>query len=350
MRRAGAPFALALAALALLPAGAAASTARTEITVLQGKGCSVSPESCVIVRMVYEAGPGEANDVQLSRAGSSVVVRDTGANLQAGSGCQQQGPNQARCSPPEGPSTGIILVRGALGDAGDKLQNGSDVPTDFDGGAGDDHLIGGIGFDVLGGGPGRDRLEGAGGFDTLHDGAGGTGREPDVMDGGDGPDTVRYTRRRERVFVNLLQPEGTSGAEGEGDTLLGIEVAHGGAGPDVMRAGFDNPVEFFGRGGDDRLTGSYGADQLYGDSGNDKINAIFGNDRVEGGKGNDRLQGGCDRDKVYGDDGRDRIFDADGSRDRLRGGRDRDFAEHDQLDDLAQIETSQGAHVDACAL
>jgi Ca2+-binding RTX toxin-like protein len=350
MRRLAAPLALALASLALIPAAAPASNARTAVTVLQGKGCTVLPESCVIVRMVYEAGPGEANDVQLSRAGSSIVVRDTGANVVAESGCQQQGPNMARCSPPEGPSTGIILVRGGLGDLADKLQNGADVPTAFDGGAGDDHLIGGTTADSFGGGPGRDRLEGAGGADDLHDGADGSGLEADALDGGEGPDTVRYTKRTERVFVNLATPDGSSGQEGEGDTLLAVESVFGGAGPDVMRAGTDAPVLFSGRGGDDRLTGSYGRDVLLGDAGNDKLNGLFGNDRVEGGRGNDRLRGGCDRDKVYGGDGRDRIFDADGSRDRLRGGADRDFAEHDQLDDLAQIETSQSIHVDACAL
>jgi Ca2+-binding RTX toxin-like protein len=345
MRRAALLAALAIAAVA--PATAAASTARTNVVVTQGKGCTVLPESCVTVTLIVEAAPGEANDVQLSPAGSSIVVRDAGAPLTARSGCTQEDPNTVRCSPPEGPSTGIVLVRGELGDEDDRLQNATDVATDVQGGSGADHLIGGSRSDSFGGGAGRDRLEGAAGFDLLLDGRGGKGREPDVMDGGPGTDTVRYTTRKQRVFVNLNGAG--SGAQGEDDMLLGIEAVFGGAGPDIMRAGPD-PVLFSGRGGNDRLAGSFGRDELYGDAGDDKLDGSFGNDRVEGGTGNDRLRGGCDRDKVYGGDGRDRIFDADGSRDLLRGGPLADFAEHAELDELARIESRRRLRIDGCAL
>lgn len=347
MRHAALLTVLVLAGVA--PATAAASTARTNVFVSQGKGCTVLPESCVVVTLAFEGGAGEANDVQLSRAGSSIVVRDAGAPLTAQSGCTQEDPNTVRCSPPEGPSTGIVLIKGSLGDQGDRLQNATEVASEVEGGPGDDHLIGGAGFDTFGGGAGRDRLEGAQGADVLQDGSGGKGREPDVMDGGPGSDTVRYTTRKQRVFVNLADASGGSGAQGEDDTLLGVERVYGGAGPDIMRAG-EAPAFFSGRSGNDRLRGSFGRDELYGDAGDDKIDGSFGNDRVEGGKGNDRLRGGCDRDKVYGGDGRDRIFDADGSRDLLRGGPLADFAEYDQLDDLAQIESRRKLRIDACAL
>lgn len=347
MRR---PIALLAAACACAaPGSAAAATAGTEVQVSQGKGCSVVPESCVVVRLVYTAAAGEQNSLQLSRAGSSVLVRDATAPLAARSGCEQQDPNTVRCSPPSGPSTGIILVRGSLGDMSDSLENASDVASTFEGGSGDDTLLGGRSSDDFGGGAGRDRMEGRDGFDTLRDGAGGKGVEPDVMDGGDDADTVRYTTRRSRVTVDLANTSGGSGAQGEDDVLVDVESAHGGAGPDVMRAGSAS-VSFYGRGGNDRMLGSFSRDQLHGDAGDDKLNGFFGRDFVDGGPGADRLLGGCDGDKVHGGAGRDRLFDADGSSDVVRGGADRDFAEHDQLDRIAQVETSVQKRVDGCAL
>jgi Ca2+-binding RTX toxin-like protein len=330
--------------------------ARTEVRTLQddtGKGCTVTPEACTIVTFVYTADPGEANRVELTRDGSDIVVRDPGAgNMRAvGPGCKQENPNRVRCSPPEGPSTGLNRMTVELGDMDDVLDDevtGS-ASLQAEGGPGDDRLSGGESNDVLGGGAGSDRLEGGVGGDYLGDGVGGAGLEPDVMDGGDGDDRVSYARRTERVTVNLAALGPNAGQQGEGDTLSSIEEVWGGRGPDVLRAG-STAVLFLGRGGGDQLVGGFGDDRLQGDSGNDKVDGSFGNDRVLGGTGNDRLRGGCDGDRVSGESGRDRFFDADGSPDVLSGGEHSDFAEYDQVDRLKRIETRRFRHIDGCAL
>jgi Ca2+-binding RTX toxin-like protein len=340
-------LALALLALILLPAAASASTATTEVTTSQGKGCTVSPESCVRVEFHYTAGDGETNDVQITRDGGFLIVRDTGATIVASGGCKSEGPNQARCSPPEGPSTGFIDNEIALGDMPDRYENAASWTTLVAGGAGDDRLIGGTSFDMLIAGPGSDHLEGRGGIDYLDEGLGGSGIEPDVMDGGEGRDRVSYAARTNRVVVDLAG--GPSGEVDEGDTLISVEEAHGGRGSDLLQAG-SSSVILSGRGGNDRLIGGQGGDRLFGDSGHDKLYGVFGRDRLEGGTGNDRLEGGCDADKLVAGAGRDRLFTADGTADRLYGGADNDFAEYDQRDSLSQIERRRRLRVDACAL
>ena len=333
-----------VASLVWVPA-ASAATVHVDVDVQTGKGCTVEPASCVDASVVFRAAGGEANDVQLSMAGSSMLVRDAGAPLQAGSGCQQQGPSQARCSPPEGPSMGIVFVDADLGDGGDRLQNAANMLSQIHGGAGDDHLIGGTSTDVLLGEAGRDRTEGGEGFDYFTDTA---GVEPDVVDGGPGRDTVSYVPRRARVTVDLRGPAQPSGEAGEGDSLAGIEEAHGGRGADVMRAGA-GPVRFVGHAGDDRLIGSFGNDQLFGESGDDKIYGLHGRDRLVGGHGNDGINAGCGPAKLFGQEGRDRLYSRNGAADRVHGGTGRDIARIDQLDVTDQVERRLRQHIDACA-
>ncbi len=129
-------------------------------------------------------------------------------------------------------------------------------------------------------------------------------------------------------------------------------------------------IEFFGNGGDDRLTnrtdiatyaeggegndtlvGGSGADVLDGGAGTDRLEGRLGNDRLlgragadtlHGNEGNDRLEGGEDHDLLYGHDGDDRLYGEQGvdtlegaagddylngglGDDRLNGGSDNDF-------------------------
>jgi Ca2+-binding RTX toxin-like protein len=298
-------LALALLILLLVPSTAVAGLAETEVRTLQddtGKGCVVTPEACVIVTFKYTADPGDANDVEITRDGADLLVRDMGAaNIRAGNGCKPQGAKRIRCSPPEGPSTGLNRMVVQLGDMADVLDDkvtGS-ASLEAEGGPGDDRLFGNEGFDTLGGGAGADRLEGGASVDYLGDGVGGGGLEPDVMDGGDGADRVSYAGRTNRVTVNLATVGPNAGEQSEGDTLASIEDVRGGRGPDVLRAG-QGAVLLSGRGGNDQLVGGSGNDQLLGDSGNDKVDGRFGKDRVWGGKGDDRLRGGCDGDRVSG--------------------------------------------------
>ena len=344
-------LAIALVSLALLPTAASASTAYVFVEVRQGKACSIEPAACVSAELRYEAGQGEANDVELTRDGSAIRVRDAGATINAHTGCVNEGPNQARCSPPEGPSMGIVLVRAGLGDLADRLVNSANQQaSQLDGGPGDDHLTGGNASDTLSGGAGSDRLEGRESFDYFFDGEGGSVVEPDVVDGGEGSDSVSYGGRRARVVVDLISPSRPSGEQGEGDSLAGLEQATGGSGPDVMRAG-PEPVTFSGGRGADRLIGGFGNDRLYGDEHDDKVYGGGGRDRLVGGTGDDGLRSGCGSAKLYGQAGHDRLYSANSHSDRVHGGPGRDFARVDQADAvIRQVERLDEVHVDACAL
>ncbi|HEX8053503.1 MAG TPA: calcium-binding protein [Thermoleophilaceae bacterium] len=337
---------IAVMVLLLVPAGASAATASVDVHVSTGKGCSVSPESCVQAELDFTAAAGEANDVEVSTAGSSLVVRDPGTGVSAGSGCQQQGPKMVRCSPPEGPSMGFVLISVVLGDGVDVLRNTTGIVSSATGGSGDDRLTGGTSSDTFDGGAGRDRLEGADGSDYLQD----TGPvEPDVLDGGAGYDKVDYSMRAARVTVDLRGPASPSGAAGEDDSLVGIEEGHGGRGPDLLRAGAD-PVVLVGHGGADRIIGGFGNDLLIGNTGDDKLYGIGGSDRLVGGAGNDGLRAGCGRSKLFGNAGNDRFDSRNGAANRVVGGAGRDVAVLDQLDTTQQVERRTRQHIDACAL
>lgn len=125
-------------------------------------------------------------------------------------------------------------------DGNDHFENNTDLPSQADGGTGDDVLIGGSNIDNLVGGVGNDRLLGMAGNDSLV--------------GGDGND--------------LLLGD-------DGDDYLG------------------------GRGGDDVLVGGTGDDRLLGDDGDDVLLGGSGRDNLQGMEGGDLLIGGT---TLYDDD------------------------------------------------
>lgn len=174
----------------------------------------------------------------------------------------------------------------------------------FDGGAGDDSLDSTGGTDVLLGGPGRDHLRKERGATTM-DG----GPDADVLElylspgrhtvsGGDGTDdiSVSVLRRgsahrpawgvfdhgrglfragtpdggRTRVVVDSVERVTMPGAQGRW-TYLGTP------GDDRVRGGAAYTAR--GRGGDDRIDGSYADDVLLGGAGRDRVRGHRGTDR-----------------------------------------------------------------------
>jgi Ca2+-binding RTX toxin-like protein len=69
----------------------------------------------------------------------------------------------------------------------------------------------------------------------------------------------------------------------------------------------------YGRGNNDRISGSFGNDTLYGEAGRDTIAGGSGADRIYGGSGNDSLAGGLGNDWIYGGTGNDRLKGDKGS-------------------------------------
>ncbi|KRF06434.1 hypothetical protein ASG88_19970 [Nocardioides sp. Soil777] len=183
-------------------------------------------------------------------------------------------------------------------------ENADDV---FDGGAGDDSLDSTGGRDTMTGGPGRDHLRKERGATTM-DG----GPDTDVLElylsrgghtvtGGDGVDAIsvsvlrRGTPRRPawgtfdhrrgvfragtpdggrvRLGVDALERVTMPGAPGRW-TYLGT--------PGDDRVGGGAAYTARGRGGDDRLEGSYADDVLLGGPGRDRVRGRGGTDRCRG--------------------------------------------------------------------
>ncbi len=157
---------------------------------------------------------------------------------------------------------GNDTISGGAGD--DRLYGDAGNDTLF-GDAGDDMLFGGAGADILDGGTGNDRLEGGEGNDLLIDGLGrdrnfgnaGDDRvvaasdgDDDVHDGGDGHDTIDYSRSSSGVTIDL--DEGfASGLEIGNDAIASFEAVVGGSGDDHITASTRHANTLTGGEGDD---------------------------------------------------------------------------------------------------
>jgi Ca2+-binding RTX toxin-like protein len=157
---------------------------------------------------------------------------------------------------------GNDTISGGTGD--DRLYGDAGNDTLF-GEAGNDMLFGGADADILDGGDGDDRLYGGNGDDLLIDGSGrdtnlgGDGddrvvaasdRDDDVHDGGDGHDTIDYSRTASGVTIDLDEGR-ASGLEIGNDTLASFEAATGGSGNDHITASTRHATILTGGAGDD---------------------------------------------------------------------------------------------------
>jgi Ca2+-binding RTX toxin-like protein len=250
-------------------------------------------------------------------------------------------------------------------DGNDMLRGGAGNDT-LDGGAGDDQLRGGSGEDVFIGGDGFDRvslyhldatqgviadlrdqmvyddgygnkekmdsIEGLGagtifadqfyGNDdhnlilaAYKDWAEGFGGDddfqiddaPDMVDGGDGIDTIlQFTQMR------LVDTDGDGVAEVE-YTSNGVDVDLS-AGM-IWNDGFGNSGQIKNI---ENLGGSYGDDSLIGDDGENRITGWDGADKIDGGKGKDVIVGGAGDDMLYGGGDADTfVFEAGSGKDHV---------------------------------
>jgi Ca2+-binding RTX toxin-like protein len=182
----------------------------------------------------------------------------------------------------------VEIVTGGLGD--DTLTAAPGVAVTFNGGPGNDTLIGDSGNDTLNGEAGNDTLRGAAGNDTLNGGDGDdtfdeeTGSNgSDVFNGGAGIDTVDYSARSAGVVVTMDGLAANDGATGENDNvkadvenLLGsafVDTITGNALGNVITGNAGDDV-LSGLGGDDTFAQglvSDGADTISGGTGVDTV-------------------------------------------------------------------------------
>jgi Ca2+-binding RTX toxin-like protein len=228
-----------------------------------------------------------------------------------------------------------------IGDANNNILGGADGNDTLDAGAGNDTIFGDNGSDTvsyeshaaavtidLANATGGATLE-SDSLHTIENAIGGSGNDTivsgaydNVINGGDGVDTVSYTGRTNALTI-ALDGTATSGETGETDTLgTDVENAIGGAGADSI-VGNSSANNLYGGAGNDTIQGLDGNDVLTGSTGNDVFFGGLGNDAVYGNAGNDTVDGGNGADVIYGQAGTDDIF-AGAGRDRVFGGTEDD--------------------------
>jgi Ca2+-binding RTX toxin-like protein len=254
----------------------------------------------------FTAADGESNDLTVTAKGRRVTFHDAGAPVAPLDGCRAVDANTVACAVD-------FDVRVDLGDMDDRLRfavtatggegffagadggDGNDTLTggnpsfqELLGGEGDDTLTGGPEHDIVEGGPGDDVVLGGAGNDELRgDGFGHPGR--DVIAGGGGTDTVIYGGRKRPVTVDLRRAY-PQGAQGENDTVTGVENVTGGRAKDLL----------IGDEHDNRLRGGGGADVFRSGLGDDVLwaNPRAGNPRHRNWVGGQSLGCGAGDDEV----------------------------------------------------
>lgn len=296
---------------ALVPATSGAAVAE----IKEPPPCNPPPGlDCPGSPLEFRADAGEANviSVEYDDTGSGVIVRDLGAPLRAGRGCEAIDSHAVRClalgtTIDSGDGDDRIIrsdsvFRVTLGAGADRMEHSVEYVY---GGGGDDYLLGsdidgGEGADTLIGTPQEDSLSGDAGPDTmiggdgddylegsdLRDGSDYVNRAPvgeqpsnDVLDGGAGTDTALYAGRREGIVVDLADPA-PDGTGDERDTLSSIEGVYGGKSDDRI-VGDAGPNRLFGAGGSDAISGGDGPDEVVGAGGHDRLDGGAGPDRMD---------------------------------------------------------------------
>lgn len=233
-------------------------------------------------QITANAANNRANNITITQVGNQVVLRDLGDTMTAGANCVQLAANAVRCS-----SVGVTRIVVNTGNLNDRVNNLAPIAGVFNGGLGNDTLIGGPRNDTLRGGFGNDTMLGNGGNDssvaeTVRDGR-------DIFNGGLGRDTADYGLRIIAVNVSLNGVANDGSAPEFDNNLANVENATGGRANDV-------------------LTGNAVSNVLDGRTGNDTLNGLAGNDTLIGGFGNDTLLGGLGNDTAVAlqfRDGRD---------------------------------------------
>jgi Ca2+-binding RTX toxin-like protein len=372
--------ALGLLVLASFPTSALAATA------------SVEDGGSGTLFLTYQAGAGEANQVDVSSEGEITTIHDSGAVIAAEAGCLSVDAHTVTCTKADGAVLNLLdladslSVANSLGDFFVEGGTGADALSScvlcggtLEGEDGNDslsgrRLVGGPGNDTLSGGPRSDFLDGGRGNDTFTAGGGNDQIIPrsgdDVIDAGAGDDDLLDYDVRGPVSVNLRTGVATgagtvtfTGVESvfgsrRGDLLIGDEKANGFSGfegPDVIRGGpgadfLNGGIESgaLNQNGNDRLYGGPGIDVLAGLNDNDLLVGGFGSDRlfagrgddvVKGEEGNDVLVGGLGSDGLFAGPGDDLLRSRDRRGDRVRGQQGQDRARVDRaLDSVRGVE------------
>lgn len=229
-----------------------------------------------------------------------------------------------------------ITIRGGDGDdAVDISGLTSDHRIVFDGGAGNNHVIGNP--------RPQDVVESA----TY---SSGTDLPPSQDDDDDDDDDGNDNNDNSDANDGGQDDQGSTDNTGTTDSQTPVDststagaVQLGTPAADVLLgAAGDDAVS--GQDGDDVIIGGAGADSLSAGNGDDLIRGDDGDDVIFGGAGNDVAFGGNGQDLLFGDDGNDRLFGDDGD-DTIEGGSGNDTVFAGEGDDLVLATQNDGDDV-----
>jgi Ca2+-binding RTX toxin-like protein len=285
------------------------------------------PDGDVFDHMTNLTG-GEGDDVLIGNASNNALRGGAGNDTLRGAGGKDDlhgdaGSDTADYSQDESRGRGVDVdlntgVEKAVGDSDANKEDAiADDVENVTGTARDDILTGNNGNNTLAGGRGADNLSGRVGDDTLDPGSTADGLSDDAADviqGGNGADTVTYATRTTPVTVT---PDG---------------VADDGASDEKDRV-FANVENVIGGSAGDTISADASATHLV-------VNNVFdggpGNDTLTGRAGNDTLTGGFGTDTVSGDDGDDTLKLVDATKDTGTCGAGKDTVDADEgIDDVA---------------
>jgi Ca2+-binding RTX toxin-like protein len=163
-----------------------------------------------------------------------------------------------------------------------------------DGRGGNDIINTQNGSDVFIAGLGNDRYSSGAGNDQFLFSGDATANGFDVINGGDGSDSLVATANKTIISLESITGIETISSGGySGVTIQGSENSNVFDFTGVSLLGI---TSINGAGGSDNITGSSADDVLLGGAGMDTINGGDGNDRIEGGAQADRLSGGVGAD------------------------------------------------------
>jgi hypothetical protein len=292
-----------LAALSALLCLVVPASASAELTVSK-------PEATTV--LVTESAIGtDRITVDTTPETVTVTPDEVSDELVAGDGCQLTA-GAVTCG-----AVGVEQVTIELGFSDDVLFEGTgSLPRVVHARFGRDLIHDQPGDDHLTGGTEADTFVMHSGDDTI------VGEDPNEPNALPADDWVNYHHSAAGVDVTL-PATGTStgnGAEGEDDTISGVEHVQGS--PDVDHlTGNDGRNELYGGEGGDTLEGGDGQDTLRGDSGDDTLRGGAGPDFLWGLAGADEFDGGPDDDRLNAVDDpleQDPVIDCgDGSGDTL---------------------------------
>jgi Ca2+-binding RTX toxin-like protein len=256
---------------------------------------------------------------------------------------------------------GDDILKDAANDAASRTIYGGAGNDTIEGYEGDDTLDGGDGNDTVNGGAGNDVVRGGAGDDVVN---GDNFKTPgnDVIDGGPGFDQIddwnipsAATHPQPTVSLNGVADDGRPG---ENDNVVDVEKLDfhvnatftGTDGPDVVSVlnVSEGASAISALGGNDTIQGGDSPDAIDGGAGDDSLNGGNGNDTIAGGPGKDAIVGDatagyCTLIGYFGSCktpwGNDVINAQDGEPDSIDCGPGTDTANVDAVDVVANCET-----------